>query len=130
MENKMRKFERMIVGCTAYYKFEGTNKLGDSLQVELHEIDGNGNVAKYWQKEKLVKKMESYLIANTFVTDTKGNCFGIYNPTCIYGKNPRYGLIGSWVNFEWIVKTEDEIIAEIVRQFEEGGIREWENITR
>lgn len=30
--------------------------------------------------------------------------------------------LGLWVNFEWMVKTEDEIIAEIVRQFEAAKI--------
>ena len=128
MENKMRKFERMIVGCTAYYKFEGTNKLGESLVVEVYQCAES--IVKMWKKGKLIDKDARCISADTFVTDVKGNCYGRYNPTCIYGKNPRNGLIGSWVNFEWIVKTEDEIIAEIVRQFEEGGIREWENITR
>lgn len=116
----MRKYKREVSGTNVCYKFEGTNKLGESLVVEVYQCAES--IVKMWKKGKLIDKDARCISADTFVTDAKGNCYGRYNPTCIYGKNSRNGLIGSWVNFEWIVKTEDEIIAEVVRQFEAAKI--------
>jgi hypothetical protein len=93
------KQETMIFSISNYV----TDNLKDKK--DIHVI---------WHKHGKTKKlMKSHICLHTYVRDSEGNCFGLYNPTI---RNDGQ------INFRWVLEdtpeNEKKIIDECIRLFE------------
>ncbi|HCL4455256.1 TPA: hypothetical protein N2D10_003283 [Clostridium botulinum] len=91
-----------------FYTFTDINEKGEKVIIELSKCeDGSfkNSLPKLWKKNGYIDRvLETYWSIETFVKDTEGNSFGIYNPQHKLSKDGKRMII----NFDWMFEaTED-----------------------
>lgn len=109
-----------------FYYFKEPNAKGETLTIELTKCEDDPNWKnsnpKLWNKNGCTGSvLETYWSISTYVRDTEGNCFGIYNPQHTTEYNPKTDTIRPVINFEWMFeateKNKEKLIDEVYRLF-------------
>lgn len=107
-----------------FFSFKDVNEKGEKLVIELTKCtDPNlkNSLPKLWKiKGYIDRVLETYWSIQTYVKDTEGNSFGIYNPQHKI-ETDEDGRKQSVINFDWMFEaTEDnkiKLINEVYRLF-------------
>ena len=100
----------------------GKNAKQETMTIEIVHCENSGGKKAFpylWYKEGWTDKvMVTYISCHTYVDDSEGNCFGIYNPTVKLSDDGKRNVI----NFDWMFEDTEEnrkkIIEECIRLFE------------
>ena len=104
-----------------FYTFADVNKKGEKLIIELSKVqddkDYKKSLPKLWAKGGYIDRvLESYWSIETYVKDSEGNSWGMYNPQ--HKLNEETRLV---INFDWMFEATEEnkerIINEVYRRF-------------
>lgn len=104
-----------------FLKFKDVNKKGEKLTIHLikcKDNDSNNSLPKLWYKKGYKDRiLENYWSVNTYIEDSEGNSFGLYNPQCKFDKVEKRNII----NFDWMFEATSEnkelLIKEIYNLF-------------
>lgn len=104
-----------------FYTFTEVNAKGETLIIELSKCTnsgGNNALPILWYKNKMTDRvLETYWSIETYVRDTEGCCYGMYNPQ----EKLREDGKGMVINFDWMFETTEEnkerLIDEVYRIF-------------
>lgn len=106
-----------------YYYFEDKNGKGERLTIEVIKCEvenpNDKNCLLYlWKKNGFIDRiLTSYWSIQTFVHDTEGNCFGLYNPTVKRSEDGKRSVI----NFDWMLEATEEnlnlLLEEVYNRF-------------
>lgn len=105
-----------------FYKFTDTNGKGEKLIIELSKCEdwkeSKNSLPKLWkQKGHIDRVLETYWSIETYVKDTEGNSYGIYNPQHKISEDNKRMVI----NFDWMFEATEEnkekLINEVYRLF-------------
>ena len=124
----MLKFIKKYGEFTESYKFEGTNSLGESLEIDITlctDPGGKKSLPALWQKAgHTSKRLLTWWSVTTFVTSPDGACRRDYNPqTVIKEKIHNNSVVGCQpiINFEWLLEATEEnkkkLLNEVERRF-------------
>lgn len=101
------------------YKFTNTNGKGEKLVLELSKCEdweSKNSLPKLWENHGYINRvLETSWSIQTYVKDTEGNSYGMYNPQVKRenGKNV--------INFDWMFEATEEnkekLINEVYRLF-------------
>ena len=107
-----------------------TNERGETMLVDIHtcEMDfkHSNSLGYIWKRNGRVDgSFRTWWHIDTYVYDTKGNCFGAYNPQemTYRGRPDRNGhqTVRPVIDFGWLLEATDEnlhrILDEIHRRF-------------
>lgn len=99
--NKFNKYTR--TSNVFFYSCNEKNKKGESLNVILtlcKDCKDKNSIIKLWKKHGYIKEpIQKYWSVETFVRDTEGNVFGLYNP--------QVNFTNATINFDWIRDATD-----------------------
>lgn len=105
--------------CSFFYNCDQKNAKGETLQVEISFINdctGKHSLPALWKKSGYIDHvLQSYICVQTYVTDSKGDCWGLYNPTVLEGK---CALCFDWM-FEVSSENVEKLLSETFRRFME-----------
>jgi len=104
-----------------FYTFTEANKKGEKLIIELSKCEDNtskNSLPKLWKQHGCIDRvLENYWSINTYVKDTEGNSYGMYNPQHKLTEDRKREVI----NFEWMFEATEEnkekLINEVYRLF-------------
>lgn len=103
---------------SVFYSYEGTNKKGETISVEIVAVDytdkyGSKTIKSFIKNGYLKKPLSIALLARTYTTDEKGNCRGLaYNPTV---KRQEKRAI---INFDWFEEASEENLYKLLNEIE------------
>lgn len=109
-----------------FYTFAEPNAKGETLIVELTKCEDDPNWKnsnpKLWKKKGCMDRvLETYWSISTYVRDTEGNCYGIYNPQDTTEYHSETNSIRSVIDFDWMFEATEEnkerLINEVYRLF-------------
>ena len=99
---------------STWIKVIGKNAKQETMKIEIVHCEnpgGNNSLPYLWHKEGWTDKvMETYLGCHTYVTDSEGFCFGIYNPTVKLSDDGKRSVI----NFDWLLEDTEENRKKII----------------
>lgn len=103
-----------LAKCRELYTFKEKNYKGEAIEVELvycsPEFNTSTSFPKKWKEQGYTDKvLESYIIANVYVTDENGNSSEKYNPQITSDFR---------LNYEWIVEVTEENKKRIIHEIE------------
>lgn len=118
--NKEYIIERMAE-TRWFYTFLNTNEKGEKLVIELSKCFDNelkNSLPKLWNKKGYTNRvLKDYWCVNTYVKDTEGNSFGMYNPQHKLNETEKRMVI----NFDWMLEATEEnkekLINEVYKLF-------------
>jgi hypothetical protein len=101
------------------YSFTDVNEKGEKLVIELTRCEdnsSNNSLPKLWKKEGYIDRvLETYWCINTYVKDTEGNSFCMYNPQHKISEGRMV------INFDWMFEATEEnrekLINEVYKLF-------------
>jgi len=104
-----------------WYKFAEPNAKGETLTIELSlctNCGGSHALPVLWYKSGMTDKvLETYWCISTYVTDTEGRCWIMYNPQSKRSDDGKRAVI----NFDWMYEATEEnkekLIDETFRLF-------------
>ena len=105
-----------------FYKFTEANEKGEKLIIELTRCEDDSSykksLPKLWNKNGYINRvLETYWSIQTYVKDTEGNCWGMYNPQEQLSDDRKRMVI----NFNWMFEATEEnkgkLINEVYRLF-------------
>lgn len=107
---------------SAWIRVIGKNAKQETMTIEIvgcKNPGGKKSLPYLWYKEGWTDKvMETYISCNTYVDDSEGFCFGIYNPTVKLSDDGKRSVI----NFDWLLEDTEEnrkrIIEACIELFE------------
>lgn len=90
------------------YNFKEENKKGETLIVELsinRDSDYKNSLPKLWYKKGYTNKvLDDYISIDTYVTDSEGNCWGLYNPQHKLSEDGKRQIL----DFDWMLDNTEE----------------------
>ena len=124
----MLKFIKKYGEFTESYKFEGTNSLGESLEIDITlctDPGGKKSLPALWHKARYTsKRLLTWWSVTTYVTSPDGCCRRDYNPqTVVKEKMHNNRIIGCQpcINFTWLLEATEEnkkkLLNEVERRF-------------
>lgn len=123
MENKYTVEQTSEI--TWFYTFTDVNEKGEKLVIELTKVSVSGSLHKslpvLWNKKGYIDRvLETYWCIQTYVKDTEGNSFGLYNPQHKLEVDED-GRKRSVIDFNWMFEaTEDnkeKLLNEVYQLF-------------
>ena len=107
---------------STWIKVIGKNAKQETMTIEIVHCEnpgGNKSLPYLWYKNGWTDKvMETYISCHTYVHDSEGSCFGIYNPTTKLSDDRKRSVI----NFDWLLEDTEEnqkkIIEACIKLFE------------
>ena len=106
------------------------NPRGETILVEVKRnelrYENSYDLGRIWKQRGYIDgTLKSRWLVDTYVYDTKGNCFRSYDPTMLVlrGKPERDGHVSvrHVIDFDWMLEDTDEnlerILGEIYRRF-------------
>lgn len=106
------------------YTFNGLTPRGESVIVDMTacypDNRSKNSLPNYWYRHGLTETvLDSYWIADVYVTLPDGRCVRKYDPTATFDQQKHQAII----NFEWLLpataKYEVEILQEIIHRANE-----------
>ena len=105
--------------CRFLYNCNQKNAKGETLQVEIslnNNCTGKHSLPALWKKAGYIDHvLKSYICVDTYVTDSKGDCWGLYNPTVLENK---CAICFDWM-FEANAANVEKLLSETFRRFME-----------
>lgn len=107
------------------YTFNGLTPRGESVIVDMTacypDNSSKNSLPNYWYRHGLTDTvLDSYWIADVYVTTPDGHCIRKYDPTATFDQKKHMAII----NFDWMLpatsENRDKILAEIIRRANEG----------
>lgn len=119
MENKYTV--EQMAEARWFYTFTDVNEKGEKLIIELQKCEDNSSnksLPKLWKKGGYIDRvLETYWCIETYVKDTEGNSFGMYNPQHKLSEDGKVMVI----NFDWMFEATEEnkekLINEVYKLF-------------
>lgn len=106
MTNKYKV--EQITDMTWVYTFMDKNEKAETLTIELTKCKSDSSpksLPVLWNKEGYIDKvLETYWSIDTYVKDSEGNCFGLYNPQHKLREDGKATII----NFEYMFEATEE----------------------
>lgn len=107
---------------STWIKVIGKNAKQETMTIEIVHCEnpgGKNSLPYAWYKNGWTDKvMETYIGCHTYVHDSEGNCFGIYNPSTKLSEDGKRSVI----NFDWLLEDTEEnqkkIIEACIKLFE------------
>jgi len=104
-----------------FYTFAEPNTKGETLVIELSKCTnwgGSNALPVLWKKHGHIDRvLETHWSISTYVRDTEGNCYGMYNPQEKIREDGKAMVI----NFDWMFEATEEnkerLIDEVFRIF-------------
>ncbi|EQB4341419.1 hypothetical protein ACYJ2U_001803 [Clostridium botulinum] len=105
-----------------FYTFTDTNEKGEKMIIELSKCEDDpsfkNSLPKLWKKHGAIDRvLKTYWGIETYVKDTEGNSFGMYNPQHKLSKDKKRMVI----NFDWMFEAtrenKEKLINEVYRLF-------------
>ena len=105
-----------------FYTFTDVNEKGEKIIIELDKCEdwkeSKKSLPKLWKKGGYIDRvLETYWSIQTYVKDTEGNSYGMYNPQIKWSKEEKRPII----NFDWMFEATEEnkekLINEVYRLF-------------
>lgn len=94
-----------------FYSFTDVNEKGERLIIELTKCT-NTSLPELWNKSGYIYRvLKNYWCIQTYVKDTEGNSFGIYNP-----QHKGMGIDFHWM-FEATEENRKKLINEVYQLF-------------
>lgn len=104
---------------TWFYTFQDTNEKGEKLIIELTKCKDSSysdSLPKLWKKSGYINRvLETHWSIATYVKDTEGNSFGIYNPQHKLEENED-GRKKSVINFDWMFEATEENREKLINE--------------
>lgn len=106
------------------YTFNGLTPRGESVIVDMTacypDNSSRNSLPNYWYRHGLTETvLDSYWIADVYVTLPDGRCVRKYDPTATFDQQKHQAII----NFEWLLPATNkdcfEILDEIIRRANE-----------
>ena len=106
------------------YTFNGLTPRGESVIVDMTacypDNSSKNSLPNYWYRNGLTETvLDSYWIADVYVTMPDGRCVRKYDPTATFDQQKHQAII----NFEWLLPATNkdcfEILDEIIRRANE-----------
>ena len=92
----------------------GKNAKQETMTIEIVHCEnpgGKNSLPYLWYKNGWTDKvMETYISCHTYVHDSEGSCFGIYNPTTKLSDDRKRSVI----NFDWLLEDTEENRKQII----------------
>ena len=103
-----------------FYTFTDTNAKGEKLIIELNKCEdwkeSKKSLPKLWKKGGYINRvLETYWSIQTYVKDSEGNSYGMYNPQ-VKKENGKPSINFDWM-FEATEKNKQKLINEVYRLF-------------
>ena len=99
---------------STWIKVIGKNAKQETLTIEIVHCEhpgGKNSLPYLWYKNGWTDKvMETYISCHTYVHDSEGSCFGIYNPTTKSSDDGKRSVI----NFDWLLEDTEENRKQII----------------
>ena len=93
---------------STWIKVIGKNAKQETMTIEIVHCEnpgGKNSLPYLWYKNGWTDKvMENYIGCHTYVHDSEGFCFGIYNPTTKLSDDGKKSVI----NFDWLLEDTEE----------------------
>lgn len=93
----------------------GKNAKQETMVIEIVHCEnpgGKNSLPYAWYKNGWTDKvMETYIGCHTYVHDSEGFCFGIYNPTTKLSDDGKRSVI----NFDWLLEDTEENRKKLLR---------------
>lgn len=111
-------------GTRIRYTFNGLTPRGETVCVDMTacypDNRSKNSLPNYWYRHGLTDTvLDSYWIADVYVTTTDGRCIRKYDPTATFDQKKHMAII----NFEWMLPTTIDngikILDEICRRANE-----------
>lgn len=104
-----------------FYTFTEPNAKGEKLVIELSKCTnpgGSNALPVLWKKEGYIDRvLETHWSIQTFVTDTEGMCYGIYNPQHKLNKDGKRMILDfNWM-FDATEENKEKLIDEVYKLF-------------
>lgn len=108
---------------TWFYTFTDVNEKGEKLVIELSKCEdwkeSKNSLPKLWKKHGFINRvLETYWSIQTYVKNTEGNSYGIYNPQHKWSDGKRV------IDFDWMFEATEEnkekLINEVYKLFSEA----------
>lgn len=113
MENKYTVEQTAEI--TWFYTFSDVNEKGEKLIIELTKCTDSylpKSLPKLWKKSGYIDRvLETYWSIETYVKDTEGNSFGIYNPQHKINEDGR-----AVINFDWMFEATEENRKKLINE--------------
>ena len=118
------KLDRKQGAATYWINYEGTNKKGEMLVIELTKCTnpgGKNSLPELWKKNNYIDRvLETYWHLSTYVRDNTG-CFSRYNPQIIYYSRYHKGECienKPIINFDWMFEATEENAIKLLKEVE------------
>ena len=99
---------------STWIKVIGKNAKQETMTIEIVHCEnpgGKNSLPYLWYKNGWTDKvMETYISCHTYVHDSEGSCFGIYNPTTKLSDDRKRIVI----NFDWLLEDTEENRKQII----------------
>ena len=99
---------------STWIKVIGKNAKQETMTIEIVHCEnpgGKNSLPYLWYKNSWTDKvMETYISCHTYVHDSEGSCFGIYNPTTKLSDDRKRSVI----NFDWLLEDTEENRKQII----------------
>lgn len=110
-----------MAGTRWFYTFIEPNTKGEKLVIELCKctnLGGNNALPVLWKKHGYIDRvLETYWSISTYIKDTEGNSYGMYNPQHKLREDGK----GMVIDFNWMFEATEEnkekLLDEVFRIF-------------
>lgn len=98
-----------------FYRFTDTNEKGEKVIIELSKCEdwkeNKNSLPKLWKQHGYIDRvLETYWSIQTYVKDTEGNSYGMYNPQ-VKRENGK-----SVINFDWMFEATEENKEKLINE--------------
>lgn len=104
-----------------FYEFTEPNAKGETLIIELSKCDNPGGshaLPILWKKHGFIDRvLETYWCISTYVRDTEGNCWGMYNPQHKLSEDGKRAVIDFCWMFEATEENKEKLLDEALKIF-------------
>lgn len=99
-----------------FYRFTDVNEKGEKLIIELmkcEDYSSKKSLPKLWKKSGYLDRvLETYWCIETYVKDTEGNFYGMYNPQHKLSKDKKRMVI----DFDWMFEATEENREKLINE--------------
>lgn len=106
-----------VAATRTLYTFKNKNSKGETLVIELSLCKDNptykNSLPKLWYKKGYIDRvLETYWNIDTYVTDSEGSCWSLYNPQLKAAESGKSAVI----NFDWMLEATEENKQKIINE--------------
>ena len=121
MEPKAVIVEEMVPGLRWFYEYEDETPMGERIVVELCRCEntgGSNSLPALWHKHGYTETvLEDWWSIMTYIYDSEGNCYGIYNPQT-KTEVDEYLNRRAVIDYDWMLPATEVNREKLLREIE------------